>query len=182
MAVTIKTEPVDLAVELSLVKKHCQIDDDITDDDDLLTAYIHAAHQLCQTITGRYFGNHTLLFKGRLSDEIELAADLQTVASVKYRNCEGSQQVISESDYGVSTSGLVGFVRPYGVVSDVHKKDPEPVTIEFVAGMPVPKTVVQAILLLVSHWYENRQAVGRVTEETEYSVNALLKHYRVINI
>lgn len=48
----------------------------------------------------------------------------------------------------------------------------------------VPERVKQAILLLVGHWYETREiaAVGHVTAEVPFTVNALLWQERVVPV
>jgi len=47
----------------------------------------------------------------------------------------------------------------------------------------VPKTIDLAILLLVSHWYENRSAVvvGLVASEVAFSVTDLISHYSLVS-
>lgn len=58
--------------------------------------------------------------------------------------------------------------------------DPNSVRIAFTAGYPtqakIPGTMTRAILMLVSHWYENREAVltGTVSKEIELGVNSML--------
>lgn len=46
----------------------------------------------------------------------------------------------------------------------------------------VPESIRIAIYLLISHWYENRAAVGQITEEVAFSVNAILKPHRFWNV
>lgn len=55
----------------------------------------------------------------------------------------------------------------------------KPVIVDFLAGYgadasAVPAEAVQAILLLVSHWYQNREPVGTVTGAVAFSVKSLL--------
>lgn len=48
----------------------------------------------------------------------------------------------------------------------------------------VPERIKQAILLLVGHWYDNRDitAVGRLVNEVPFTVNALLWQERVVPV
>jgi uncharacterized phiE125 gp8 family phage protein len=58
--------------------------------------------------------------------------------------------------------------------------DPNSVRIEFTAGWitqsAIPGTLNRAIMMLVSHWYENREAVltGTVSKEIELGVGSML--------
>ena len=62
------------------------------------------------------------------------------------------------------------------------------VRIQFTAGYNdianVPQMVKQAILLLVGHWYENREATlaGTISREIEFAVHALLWPERVVPV
>ena len=63
------------------------------------------------------------------------------------------------------------------------------ITVRYVAGYgdtgdSVPTPIKQAILLLVGHWYENRETVniGNITTEIPMTVEFLLAPYRIIDI
>jgi len=49
---------------------------------------------------------------------------------------------------------------------------------------PLPKPIYQAMLMLIAHWYENREAVliGRPSKEIEFAVTNLIAPYRKIAI
>lgn len=39
-----------------------------------------------------------------------------------------------------------------------------------------------AIYMLITHWYENRSLIGQITNEIDFSVSAILKPHRFINV
>ena len=62
----------------------------------------------------------------------------------------------------------------------------ETITVTFDAGYgsqagSAPKPLHQAILMLVAHWFQNRETVnvGNIVTELDYAVKALLQRYRV---
>lgn len=61
---------------------------------------------------------------------------------------------------------------------------PDAVTIEFKAGWlepgQIPKTLTRAALMLISHWYENRETVliGTISKEVEHGTAVMLEQLR----
>lgn len=61
---------------------------------------------------------------------------------------------------------------------------PNAVSIQFVAGFAsrndIPPVLVRAMLMLISHWFENREAtvVGSVSSEVAFGVNSLIEMVR----
>ena len=54
-----------------------------------------------------------------------------------------------------------------------------PVSVTYVAGACCcPELAQQAMLLLIGHWYQNREATGAATGEIALAVDAILKQYR----
>lgn len=52
------------------------------------------------------------------------------------------------------------------------------------SGASVPGPIKQAMLMLVAHWFENREAalVGSISKELEFATNQLLNSYRIIKL
>jgi len=175
----VKTPPVAEPITLQEAKEHCQIDADITGDDALVTGYITAAREFCEQYTRRYFGEQTLVYQGNFHSPMELTPNLKSVSSLKYLDSTETEKSLPATEYAVGTASIVGQIVFYNGWPAVKEKHPEPVTIEFIAGIEAPELVKVAMKLLISHWYENRQAVGRVTGETEFSVTSILDRFRV---
>lgn len=165
-------------------------------EDDLIMGLIKTARGLCEKITRRALATQTIEFFMDSFPEgacIELPRPpLQSIESFKYKDYSGvetvmtaDEQYICDADsdpgrvalpYGVSWPSFV----PYSVNS---------VRIRYIAGYteenPIPESIKQAMLLLVGHWYNNREAVLNLSNKTTYaveipfSVRALLAPYKV---
>ena len=107
-------------LELEVVKKHCRIEPDFTDDDSLLTLYIGAASRYVETWTRR-----------------------------KMYESETSEGYADDPD-----SILPG------------------------------DDVKAAMLLLIGHWYENRETVslGQAATDIPFTVESLLQPYKIYGI
>lgn len=164
-----------------------------TTEDSLLDILITAAREYCEGKTGRALATQTLEAYPDgwpCGNEIELPyPPLQSVTSVKYKDSAGAETTLSaDTDYIADTDSLVGrIVLPYGGSWPSATLYPvNPIKIRYVAGYttenPMPKMIKLAMLLLIGHWFENREAVmaGQfaVSKEIELSVKALLLPHR----
>lgn len=122
--------------------------------------------------------------------EIRLPLPAATVASIKWMASDGvTLTTISASNYQLQADALGSFVRfkdAYGYPSDLAET--QSVRVEFTAGYgaaaAVPAAIKQAILLMVGHWYANREAVnvGNITSELPLGANALLAPFRLSGV
>ena len=115
-------------------------------------------------------------------------APLQSVTSVQYVDSAGSTQTFSSSSYSVSTAKTPGQIAlSDGETWPVTKNEIDAVTITYVAGYgsasDVPQAIKQAMLMLIGHWYENREdetlMPGISSVKVEKGVDRLLRPYRV---
>jgi uncharacterized phiE125 gp8 family phage protein len=121
---------------------------------------------------------------------------LQSVTSIAYTDENGASQTLSTSLYRVLGAGgwdRARIVPAYGESWPTTRAQPETVTVRFVAGYgtpgaspddtqaAVPEALRQALLLLVSHWYQNREpvAVGVSVAPMPLAVDALVGPYIV---
>lgn len=163
---------------------------DVTEDD-LISALITAAREYCEGFTGRALAAQTLeTYPPRFpcENEIELPCPpLQSVTSVKYTDSDGDETTMTEdTDYIVDTDSPVGrIVLPYaGTWPTETLYTVNPIKIRYVAGYEtIPRSIKQAMLLLIGHWYANREAVlvgqGTMSKEIEFAVKALLSMQRI---
>lgn len=109
-----------------------------------------------------------------------------SVSSVQYvPGTGGSLETLDASQWSVSEQGNVQRIEFYNTPS-THQFTIEPVKINFSVGYAsaadVPAAIVSAALLLVGHFYENRQqnVVGLMPAAIETGVDSLLSPFRVV--
>lgn len=187
------TAPAEVPVTLAAAKKHLRYL--ATDQDDLILALVHAATQHLEGrhgILGRALVTQTWearidAFPCRAGGRIELPMPpLQSVTSVKYLDDAGVEQTVPAGDYSVDAQHMIGRIRPaYGKIWPQTLADDGAVRIRFVAGYgaaaAVPDPLKQAILLLVGHWWLNREAVGQAGGPHALAVEALTMPYRIMS-
>jgi uncharacterized phiE125 gp8 family phage protein len=162
---------------------------DVTEDT-LLSALITAAREYCENFTGRALATQTIeayLDDFPCEDYIEIPKPpLQSVTSVKYKDSAGTETTMTvTTQYIVDTDSDVGRIfLPYAVSWPSFTPYPKNAVIirtvvGYYASNLIPASIKQAMLLLIGHWYANREAVGQVSGPMEFSVKALLSQYRV---
>lgn len=185
MGKTLVTAPTKQVVTLSDVQAHLRIDDDSAEDV-LLMSYIAATTKYIENYLSRALITQTWdYFLDEFSNEIELPAPpLQSVTSVSYIDTDGNTQVLSGSVYDVDTSVEPGVVRlAYGQSWPAIRSTPNAVIIRFIAGYGDTETSIeapikQAALLLIGHFYENRESTAILTiKEVPMAFKSLLGPY-----
>lgn len=198
MAETLVTPPSDDPISLAEVKAHCRIS--IDDDDGLLAGYILAARQHLEGETRRAFLTQTWdltldccwpreRIGGQLKRRIVLPRPpVQSVTSIKYIDTNGVEQTLAADQYKLAKSGTGEWlIEPaYGVTWPSVRNEMAAITVRFVAGYGgattgnLPEPLRQAMLLLVGHFNENREAVaaGDFTE-LPLAVSSLVFPFRV---
>lgn len=161
---------VQLPVTLQDAKAHMRI---TANDDDIYISYlIKAARQWVEEYTGRKLITQTVTrYLDDWPDEnyIDLPyGGLQSVTSIKYTDSDGDQSTWSSGDYIVETGSNEARSRGRVVLAydETYPTDvlypSNPIEIIYVCGYGatkghVPATIRQAIMILVSEWYENRE-------------------------
>lgn len=182
------TPPAEPPVSLELARQQCQIDADITDEDVLIDGMIKAAVDYCERQLGLTLITQEKQYIGCFSSVIELTPNLLSVESIKYVDTEGVEQTLSADQYYNDIASVVGKVIKIGTYPSTQATHPQPVTINFTCGYgdadAVPDSIKQCILMLVGHWYRNRESVsvGTINSEMEFTTTALLNNYRLVRI
>jgi len=171
-------------------KAHLRIASTDTAEDASIGALITTAREYCEGYTRRALAEQTIemyLDGFPWKYEIELARPpLQSVTSVKYKDSDGTETTMTaDVDYIVDADSNVGrIVLPYGKLwPSFTPYTVNPIKIRYVAGYNasnlIPKTIKQAMLLLIGHWYLNREATGKVEGEIGFAVKTLLSLHKV---
>lgn len=180
------TGPAYEAVPLAVVRAHLRIDHN--DEDGLLAGYLLAARTYVEKITSRALISQTwrMTLDAFPTEELALPlAPVSSVSSVTYLDDAGATQTVNASTYVVDTTTVPArLALATGSSWPTPAVRPGAVSVAFVAGgtlSDVPEPLRQAILLLVGHWYENREAVnvGNIVTSVPFAVDALLSSYRV---
>lgn len=169
-------------VRLEEVKTHLRlIPNDDTEDEDILRPLITTAREYCENVTGRALAVQTLAaYPAANQRAVTLPRPpLLEVVGVTAHLADGTETELDATAYAVDRlAGVVWLQTLPDGLRAIH-----PVQITYRAGYEkLPATLRQAILLLVGHWYENREAVevGAIASvEVGHSVRALIHQYKV---
>jgi len=173
----------------------------ITADDEFLATLIQAATDYTEQLTGRILVPRTVDFKCDsfpVWDEHPIVLPyppLISITSVKYYDSADTLQTWGASNYEIDAAPVYGgLLYPVkGETWPATREFRDSVQIEYIAGYDplsttnnadrVPRPLRQAITMLASHLYENREAttVGNsfVIQEAPLAYLALIANYRV---
>lgn len=177
-------------VTLAEAKAHCRVD--VSDDDALITSQISAARAYLEHTFGRAIAAQTLLlhlavFPGVCQSNPRGAIKLPrpplaSVTHVKYYDTAGTLTTLDPSAYQVDDVREPGelVVAPGEDWPDTQDDRVGAVQVTYVAGVAsagaIDPRIKQATLMLVGHWYENRETatVGQPSKELEHAVSAIM--------
>lgn len=166
-------------VTLATARLYCNIDADLTGQDDIIRLLITAARERAEEITGRAFVERTLELRlDQFPDEqvIELPfAPLQYVETITYTDTAGVEHTLqgqgSPDEIHTDTGSTPGRIAPlYGASWPSSNGMPGSVRIRYLAGYAavgsphdgqefenaMPARLKQWMAARVSTWYENR--------------------------
>jgi uncharacterized phiE125 gp8 family phage protein len=189
MSLTLITPPTSEPVSLAEARAHLR--ETGTEEDGLIAGYLLAAREFAETHTGRALMAQTWdQTEDALGDGIRLRkTPVALVTSVQYLDADGVEQMLASDQYRVvrRAAGETVIVPAFGVVWPATQAVEGAVTVRYVAGYGtgpgvLPEAIRQAILLLVGHWFANREAVnaGAAPSELPMGVEALLFPHRVL--
>lgn len=159
--------------------------------DPYLTTLINVARLTAEDITKRKFITQTWvhnLDRFPCGPVIELPLPpLQSVSSVQYIDSDGTTQTLSSSLYHVSTSRERGRVQLNDGETwpDIKTQRLDAVSITMAVGYgasraSVPAPIRHAMLLMIGHWYNQREDVvfGTIANEVPKASEFLLAPYK----
>ena len=165
------------AITLAEAKAQCRIDGD--DEDALLTALIRAAAAHAERWTGTVFEPATWdrIIDRFPSDEVMIPLrPVVSVTSVSYVGADGIS--LPFEDFTADLSSPDAWLLP--VASWPSTMDAiNAVRVRFIAGRGTPDDARAAMLLMIGHWYANREASSETKlEEIPLGAYALLNLHR----
>lgn len=166
----VRVTPPDLVVSVAEAKANLRIDHD--EDDALIEGLIRAAMAFAQRYLSYPVGEQTfdLTLDAFPSSEIEIPYPFASVDSVSYTDEDGATQTVTADNYSADTSGWVVPTVDWPSTMSVINA----VTVRFTTSAVVSDDVRQAILLLVGHYYEHREAAGGDLKTLPLGVEMLL--------
>jgi uncharacterized phiE125 gp8 family phage protein len=180
------TEP----VSLEQARRHCRIDDveENTYLTDLITTARQYVEELCGPLITQTWEQYEDDWPG--GEVLRIGKPrLQSVTSVIYTDEDGAAATLAAANYTVAIEDErwpAVVLKPDYDWPTVTLLNTNPIKITLVCGYgatgaTVPLPLRQAILLLIGHWYEERQiaAVGHHIAAVPFAVNSLLANYRV---
>lgn len=198
MAAILVTPPSVEPISLAEAKAHARVE--VPNDDGYLSSLVTVSREHLENETRRAFNTQTWdltldydwprtrLWNYSKPRIVLPRPPVQSVTSVSYIDTAGASQVLASDQYKLAR-GNTGewFIEPaYNVTWPSVRQELATITIRFVAGYgstanDVPKPLRQAMLLLVGHWYEQREAVnvGNIVNEFPFAVANLVFPYRV---
>jgi uncharacterized phiE125 gp8 family phage protein len=156
-------------VTLAEAKAHCRVDTSV--DDSLITALITGAREYVEGRLDATLITTTWEARYDAFPEWEIILPrppmLPSTVTVTYRDQGGASQVITSatSAFQVDNYAIPGRIYPrYLEVWPPVRGDENSVTVRWSAGYgasgaSVPQSIKHGILLLIGHWYANREAV-----------------------
>ncbi len=180
-------------VTLAEAKAHLRIDSSYTADDTYITTLISVARSACENYVGFLLARHSNVFyyfdKFPDSSVIDLYGIwITSTVVIQYYDENDSQQTWADSNYSVDN-----YSRPTRIMlndssnyPDTSDNIPSGISIRLTCGPDdadlYPKAIHQAILLVISRYYEIRQDVvtGTIATEIPKMVEHLLNPYRIV--
>lgn len=188
------TGPVNTPVSRDEAKAHLRVD--YTDDDTLIDRLISAATAYVDGWSG-VLGQCLITqswrqdFSGFPTTALRLPmTPVQSITTIKYRSDADVETTLSSDNYRLATDGQGAFVELiYGETWPTagERADAVSVTAEYGYGddaTDVPEGIRHAMLLLIGHWYESREAVvvGAPVTDLPMAVDALLMPHRRVGV
>lgn len=168
-------------VSLDLFRGHLLITNALQDA--VLESYLAAAVDYVETKSGRAISDSTFewVLDGFPDGQIVLPiGPTKSVAWVRYLDADGVTQTISADDLLIDLSQVEARIAPLAAWPEAADRIAN-ITVRWTVGAAFcPPALHQAVLLLATHWFENRSAVavGDAATEIPLSAQDLIKAYR----
>ena len=169
---------------LAAIKLFLRVDHN--DEDTLITSLTNAAIAWCEDYCNRLFRADEAA--GFYLDSFRSASlaygPVTEITSVRYDDTSGAGQTLDTSKYYTDNFADSTVRIHFHDTPDVETYNSQPVLVRTYVGAAPTETVLQAINLLVGHWYENRRTVvtGTTATSIPFAVEALLSSQRILDM
>lgn len=185
-SIKVTAEPAAEPITLEEAKSHLRVP---TNDEDanISGVYIPAARRRIEAELGRALVSTTFEYSldafPRSSLPINLPRNpVQSVTSIVYIATDGTETTMPADDYVLDSWSEPGRIHPVYATTWPHvrrRTNGQTVKVTFVAGYGsggVPQGILEAMLLLIGHYYYHREAVtvGTINKELPRAVGDLL--------
>lgn len=166
---------------LNDVKSQCIIEHD--DDDDLIARLIAVARDYVEKYCGTPLAERTVVLKcDGFADFARLPeAPVQSVSSIVFVDGAGANQTVGAEFYELRADDLEASINlNFGKSWPSIQRGSRVLVTADVGYLDPPPAVLHAMLMLISHWYANREAVvdGSSMTEVPIGVESLLCNFR----
>ena len=153
-------------------------------EDTLIAALIAAACDLVGEMSGRVLASETWAWSQPSFSGTETLPKSPVLAltSVAYVNSAGAAITATLGNFVLYLNDDLAQISPINGADwpDGDTSRPDGVTVTFTAGYTaLPDSLRMAVLLLLGHYYTNREAVGAGMEELPLSIHHLTSAYRI---
>ncbi len=188
MSLVLTSAPATEPVTVAEAKAHLRVDS--ANEETLIASLILTSRLHLETALGLALITQSwrlLLDRWPPTKDIELPIrPLQSIEAVRVWPADGDAAVIDADNYLADTASVPPRLIRTGVIWPQPGKAANGIEIDLTAGYgasaeDVPGPLRQALLLLVAHWYENREpiAVGAPETAVPRTVSELSEPYRV---
>jgi uncharacterized phiE125 gp8 family phage protein len=169
-------------ITLEEAKAHLRVTSD--DEDDYIQSLIPVAREWGETFQGRSWITRSIdyFIDAWPQSPVQLPRPpIQEITSVKYATDDG-EYTLAQDEYMLDPLGRLHIYKP------PPDGDVRYMKITYKAGYgddpaSLPHRVKQAMLLLIGHWYENREIISdKPTNDIPYTAELLLLQERIIPI
>ena len=183
------------ALTLDEVKAHCRVDG--TDQDAFLISAIKAARQLMEGPDGAGLAlvasSWRMSFDAMPSEIWIPMGPVISIDEIAYVDEGGDDQTVEPDGFQWRRGSYEARIKPaYGLTWPSVRRQYNAVQVTFTAGFPgtddnpikldmVPEPLRKAMLMVISHWNENRETavLGQAPAEIQFGFNDLVNRYRV---
>ncbi|TXG78001.1 phage gp6-like head-tail connector protein [Candidatus Dojkabacteria bacterium] len=148
-----------------------------------LLGFIQAARADAEHYTGRYFAKQTVRFVfPAFASVLCLHSDCRELVQIRYFDTDNTQQTLTNTELFFITGDVLICANSVLLPKTYGRLDA--VGVDVVLGVEItPPSVKQAILMMASHWYENRETSSPLqVREVPYAYQWLLDSHRLVSI